>query len=289
LFAERVTFDQTTGDAAADGDVRVSYLQQGSTGDPVHVLAARALGHKATGITQFFSGPGGDARMWQGGSQVEAPVLDLDRTKKTLLAHGAGAGWGAAQGPVVKTVLVDASEPKAGAATAPKAGTAQKQQGNGPVRVLSREMLYTDSTRQVLFKGQVQANDQDGVLHAQEATVFLAAKDGAPRDAVAKEQAAPISLGGRVDRIIATGAVEVEEPGRKATGERLVYTASDQTYVLTGSRAAPPKMVDETQGNVTGAQLRFRSGDDSVEVLGGDGQERVHTETRMKQKGSERQ
>ena len=274
LFAERVTFDQNTGDATADGTVRVSYLQQGSTGEPVHVLASRAAGHKATGITQFFAGPNGDARMWQGGSQVEAPVLDFDRNKKTLLAHGAAGS----QAAVVKTVLVDTSEPKAKPAAA-KTATSQKQQGNAPVRLVSREMLYTDSTRQVLFKGQVQANDQDGVLHAQEATVYLA-----PKDAAATDQGTPISLGGHVDRIVATGAVEIEQPGRKATGDRLVYTANDRTFVLTGTKAVPPKMVDETQGNVTGAQLRFRSGDDSVEVLGGDGQERVHTETRMKQK-----
>jgi hypothetical protein len=43
-------------------------------------------------------------------------------------------------------------------------------------------------------------------------------------------------------------------------------------------------MVDETQGSVTGAQLRFRSGDDSVEVVSGDGVEHVHTVTKMKQK-----
>jgi lipopolysaccharide export system protein LptA len=285
LFADRVTFDQSTGDAAAEGTVRVSYLQQGSTGEPLHVLAGRALGHKATGITQFFggagAGPGGNARMWQGGSQVEAPVLDLDRTKKTLLAHGAGTGTGGAgsAGPVVKTVLVDANPPKAKPAATGKASATQKQQGNAPVRVLSREMLYTDATRQVFFKGQVQAEDRDGVLRAQEATAYLS-----PKDAAAKEPAAPVSLGGRVERIVATGAVEVEQPGRKATGERLVYTESDRTYVLTGTAAAPPRMVDDTQGKVTGAQLRFRGGDDSVEVLSGAGQERVHTETRMKQK-----
>ncbi len=95
---------------------------------------------------------------------------------------------------------------------------------------------------------------------------------------------AQMSLGGKVDHMIAVGAVEVEQPGRKATGERLVYTASDRLSVLTGTRAAPPKMVDEAQGSVTGAQLRFRSGDDSVEVVSGDGVERVHTVTKMKQK-----
>jgi lipopolysaccharide export system protein LptA len=46
----------------------------------------------------------------------------------------------------------------------------------------------------------------------------------------------------------------------------------------------PPKVIDEAQGTVTGASLRFKSGDDSVEVLSGDGSQRVRTETRMKPK-----
>ncbi len=269
MFADRVLFDRGRNEATAEGAVRVSYLQQGSTGEPVHVLAARAIGHKATGITEFFAGAGGDAKMWQGGSQVTAPVLDFDRTKRTVFAHGANGS----QVQVVRTVLVDNNPVKPGA----------KQQA--PVRVLSRDMTYTDSTREVVFRGPVQVNDQDGVMRAKEATVYLTPKD-APK-AVGSHGSSPgteISLGGKVDHMIAVGAVEVEQPGRKATGERLVYTASDRLSVLTGTKAVPPKMVDETQGSVTGAQLRFRSGDDSVEVVGGDGVEHVHTVTKMKQK-----
>jgi lipopolysaccharide export system protein LptA len=275
LFADRVTFDQGTGDATAEGSVRVSYLQQGSTGEPVHVMSARAIGHKATGITQFFSGANGNAKMWQAGSQVEAPVLDFDRNKRTVLAHGAGGQ----QGAVVKTVLVDSNDKSK---TPPKPADAKKQpqNNNAPVRVLSRTMLYTDATREVLFRGLVQVNDQDGIMRSQEATAYLTPKDAT----AAKDAAAPVTLNGKVDHMIATGAVEVEQPGRKATGERLVYTASDRLFVLTGTKTVPPKMVDQVQGEVTGAQLRFRSGDDSVEVLSGDGQERVHSEMKIKQK-----
>ena len=168
---------------------------------------------------------------------------------------------------VVRTVLVNSAAPKPGA----------KQQA--PVRVLSREMTYTDATREVVFRGPVQLNDQDGVMRSNEATVYLA-----PKDVAAAKASADVSLGGKVDHMVAVGAVELEQPGRRATGERLVYTASDRTFVLTGTKAMPPKMVDEAQGSVTGASLRFRSGDDSVEVVGGDGVERVHTVAKMKQK-----
>jgi lipopolysaccharide export system protein LptA len=262
LFADRVTFDQISGDATADGNVRVSYLQQGSTDEPLHVLAARAIAHKATNTSEFFAGSGGEAKMWQGGSQVTAPVLDFDRTRKTVFAHGAG------EGQAVKTVLVDMDAPKPGMKTR-----------NAPVRILSREMTYTNTTRQVNFDGLVQVNDQDGVMHAREATVDLS-----PKGAGVTEKNGPIAMGGGVDHIIATGAVTLDEPGRRAAGDRLVYTKADDTYVLTGTKSAPPRIVDQAQGTVTGDSLRFRRGDDSVEVLSGDGVQRVHTETRLKAK-----
>jgi lipopolysaccharide export system protein LptA len=293
LFANRVVFDQDSGDANAEGNVRVSYLQPGSTGEPVHVMSARAVAHKETKLSEFYSGAGGDARMWQGGSQVMAPVLEFDQGRKTVFAHGANG----AQGQVVKTVLVNAG-PGTGQQPGAKPGTKpsdRKQGANAPVRVLSREMLYTDATREVLFRGLVQVNDQDGIVRAREATVYLvpkgqtagaggehptargeAARDGASGSAM--------DLGGSVDHIIATGAVEVEQPGRKATGERLVYTRSDDTSVMTGTATVPAKMVDQTQGMVTGSSLRFRRGDDSVEVLSGDGSEKVKTVTRVKAK-----
>jgi lipopolysaccharide export system protein LptA len=77
----------------------------------------------------------------------------------------------------------------------------------------------------------------------------------------------------------------MEQPGRTATGERLVYTASDGFFVLTGTATVLPKVVDETRGTVTGTELRFHTGDESVVISNGtdknDGQ-RVHMETRVK-------
>ncbi len=90
---------------------------------------------------------------------------------------------------------------------------------------------------------------------------------------------------GSVERIVATGNIEIEQPGRRATGTRAVYTASDGMFVMTGTAAAPPKIVDETRGTVTGASLRFHAGDESVMVsngVGADSKQRVRTETRVK-------
>ena len=92
-------------------------------------------------------------------------------------------------------------------------------------------------------------------------------------------------MGGSVERIVVTGQVEMEQPGRRATGEQLVYTAVDSLFVLTGTAAVPPKVMDEAQGMVTGASLRFHSGDESVVISNGENAgagQRVRTETRVK-------
>jgi len=142
--------------------------------------------------------------------------------------------------------------------------------------------------------------DASGVVQAQDAVVFLAPhepvgaqgtskpKESAPTGADSGAQAAGAValLGGSVERVVATQHVEMTQPGRKATGERLVYTASDQMFVLTGTPSSPPKVVDAQQGSTTGAALRFHTGDNSVVVSGVDGEapaRKVETETRVKQ------
>jgi lipopolysaccharide export system protein LptA len=83
---------------------------------------------------------------------------------------------------------------------------------------------------------------------------------------------------GPLERIVATGHVEVTQPGRKGMGEKLVYTAQDGKYVLTGAPGEPPRIVDDAKGTTSGTTLIFNSQNDSVEVSGG--QSRAVTETR---------
>jgi lipopolysaccharide export system protein LptA len=283
-----VDVNRGNGDAFAYGTVKVTYLSPPAAGasppttpqEPVHVLAARAIAHKSSGLAEFF-GSGQDlARMWQGTSQVQAPVLDFYRTEKKLIAHG-DAGSDA---PMVRAVLVSAS-------TAGPAATAKKTPGSsGTTHIVSKELVYTDSARTVEFTGAVRVVDQDGVLTSNQATVWLTpanAPSSTAKSVPAPSAQAPSSgfMGGRVDHMVATGAVVINQPGRRGTGDKLVYTASDGLYVLTGTKAVPPKVVDQTQGTTTGAALRFKSGDDSVEVMGsveGKTAGRVRSETRMK-------
>ena len=284
LWADKVAMEQGSGDGVAEGSVKASYQQpkagQGQ-GDVVHVLAARAELKRAEDQAIFYGGAGRPARLWQGGSQVEAPVLQFEQRQRRLVARGEGQGSPMA----VHTVLVGRGSGKAGAG---KAGA-----GNGgAVRVASRELIYSDESRKAEFSGGVEVENAAGRMRGQDAIAYLQAAAGGnkPVAAVGTAEVKTAGLpggfmGGSVERIVVTGQVEMEQPGRRATGEQLVYTASDGLFVLTGTAAAPPKIMDETRGMVTGASLRFHSGDESVVISNGENAgagQRVRTETRVK-------
>jgi lipopolysaccharide export system protein LptA len=83
----------------------------------------------------------------------------------------------------------------------------------------------------------------------------------------------------------------MEQPGRRATGEELVYTAVTDSFALTGDAGHPPHVVDVKQGNVTGTTLLFGDRGSTI-VVAGDTAEganpsakhgRVRTETEVRQ------
>jgi lipopolysaccharide export system protein LptA len=277
LWADRVVSEQKTGDATADGSVKASFVQAGSDAEPVHVLAARAeLKHDAQ-VAKFYGVTGKPARLWQGASQVDAPVIEFEQKHKRLLAHGEGFGAPGA----VHTVLVSG-----GSSAKPETAKAGKQVGGGKtsvVRVVSRELVYSDEARRADFTGGVQVDGSDGSLRGQQAVVYLQAA----KTAVAGGAAAEGFMGGSVERVVASGHIEMQQPGRRASGEQLVYTASDGMFVLTGTAKVLPKVVDDQRGTVTGTSLRFHAGDENV-VVSNEGDsgvgQHVRTETRVKNK-----
>jgi lipopolysaccharide export system protein LptA len=242
--AERIVVEQGSGDAVATGGVRATYAQPGPAG-PVHVTAERGeLQHE--GGRAIFRAGARPVRMWQGATQVEAP--------STVLVTQAGVGGKASV-----------------------------------VRVRSGSMEYLEGAREVRFLGSVVAEDGDGVVRSREATAFLAPAAGSAASKAAgatSKSVSGIPGTGGVERIVAKGVVEIEEPGRHGFGEQLVYTpgavAGDGLYVLTGTAAVPPRLVDEARGTVTGERLTFHSGDRSVAVHGGAGGPRARTVTRVK-------
>jgi hypothetical protein len=100
----------------------------------------------------------------------------------------------------------------------------------------------------------------DATVTADRADVLLA-----PRGATSSSNAnAPSQL----QQVTAEGRVRLEEPRRRAAGEKLVYTDADGKFVLTGGS---PSIFDAEKGNLTGNSLTFFSRDDTVLVEGGTG------------------
>ncbi|MEO6982575.1 MAG: LptA/OstA family protein, partial [Edaphobacter sp.] len=314
LWADRVVTDQKSGDAVAEGSVKVSYLQpkggvseggtsgggtlgaetSGAGSEPVHVLAARAELKHESQVAIFHGAAGGSARLWQGASQVEAPVIQFEQKQKKLLAKGEGKGAAMA----VHTVLTSgasAAKPEGVKTNSAKPGrgkTEGAKAGAGPgkvnlLRVTSRELVYSDETRSAQFSGGVRVESADGSMRGQQATVYLQGAPVAGSGTTGGRVSAVRNgfMGGGVERVVASGHVAIEQPGRRASGEQVVYTASDGMFVLTGTAGASPRIVDDAHGTVTGTSLRFHAGDQSVVVSnggnGGAGQ-RVRTETRVK-------
>jgi lipopolysaccharide export system protein LptA len=64
---------------------------------------------------------------------------------------------------------------------------------------------------------------------------------------------------------VAEGKVVITQPTRHANGERLVYTAVEDKFLLTGGI---PSIFDAERGKITGDSLTFYRHDDRVLVEG---------------------
>jgi lipopolysaccharide export system protein LptA len=235
-------------------------------------------------------------RMWQGGNQIQAAVIELSNTEKRLVARGDGMLRGANSEQVLM-VLAGSGEKASGgrgagvgtsgcvssaAGKTTSGAAAMDASSAGVTRIASGGLTYSATTRELDFTGGLRAETSDGTIRAGQGTAYLRKANASSADAAATASAtASSALSGDLDRVVMTGSVELDRPGLKAFGKRLVYTANDRSAVLTGDEKNLPRAV-EAQGTTTGAALRFRSscdgrGGGSVEVLGTMGQ-RVHTD-----------
>jgi lipopolysaccharide export system protein LptA len=257
-----IDYHRDTGDAGVSGGVKAVWTENrgsaksvpkrstpaaiipslGGEG-PVHITSDRAFLRRSTNTSTFYGSASTDARMWQGVNSIMAPVLELTRSPQTLKAHG-GQG---SSGPVVDANFTSA--------------IGAKHQVSA-VRVRSRMLFYSEADHRGDFRGDVTAQDPDGIIHADEADIFLTPAEKPEKNHGKTQQT-------QLQRIVATGHIVITQPGRRGVGERLVYTSNDGRYVLTGAPGRPPYLQDETKGTTTGTTLIFNSQDDSVVVSGG--------------------
>ena len=260
--AQTIRMSRATGDAIAEGNVKSTYSDlkaqpEGgmfASSDPIHVASRSMTAHRSPAIAVYT----GDARLWQNANVVEAPRLQFDRDRRSLIAQGVGTGLrsvraGESPAPTqasptqvpaqpVSTVLVQVDT--SGRAT--------------PVRITSARLNYVDAERKIVLDGGVTAKGSDATLTGQQMTVFLLPRSQSPT-------APGPGTVGQVERIVAEGKVVVTQPTRHATGDRLVYTAAEDKFVLTGG---PPSIFDAERGKITGDSLTFFRHDDRVLVEG---------------------
>ncbi len=236
--ARVLKLNRRTGDAFAEGEVKTTYRetrpQPGGAllggPEPIHVTANSMTASRQTS-TAIYSG---SARLWQGSSIIEAPVIEFDHASRLLKAKGARQP--------VSTVFVRNDGDKKGT----------------PVTVTSSSLTYSDPQHRAVFQGAVLLKLTDGTVSTDNADVLFKPKG--------QSAAQGISDATQIEEIVAQGHVVVQQPSRKAVGNTMTYTAADGKYVLSGGR---PSIFDAEHGLTTGDSLTFYSRDDTVLVGSG--------------------
>jgi lipopolysaccharide export system protein LptA len=246
--ANTMRLNRDTGDAYAEGDVKTTYSdlkpQPGgallSSSTPIHVTARSMTVHGTSAIALYTS----NARLWQDANIVEAQSIEFDRDHRSMVAAGpATEGSGGSQS--VSTVLVQADRSEQNPQAKPTL-----------IAITSARLTYADNERKAQFEGDVVAKGADVTINAKKMDAFLEARGSSNQ---------PFSGAGKLDKIVAKDQVVITQPDRRATGDLLTYTASDDKFVLTGG---PPSIFDAEHGKITGVSLTFFRHDDRVLVEG---------------------
>ncbi|MGA2374202.1 MAG: LptA/OstA family protein [Candidatus Sulfotelmatobacter sp.] len=289
--ARTIRINRATDDAFADEDVKSTYseLQEQPNGallasaSPIHVTSATMTAHNSPAVALYR----GNARLWQDANIIEAPSIQFDRDRRFLVAQGTPtqpvstvlvqaklAQPGPAQPGKVESDSSPASKAQAKGESKTKAKSEEKPAGEGPVAITSARLTYADAERLAHYEGGVVAKGSNFTASSNTMDAYLV-----PRSQTSSNQtlAGPTSGPGQLDHLVAKGNVVVQQPNRRAEGKTLVYTASDDKFVLTGG---PPSIFDAERGKITGVSLTFFRGDDRV-LVEGEASTPVVTQTRV--------
>jgi lipopolysaccharide export system protein LptA len=240
LTADSIQLNRKTRNAFAQDNVKTTYSKMSAqpggamlgSADPIHVTGSTATLNSATGVARYAK-----ARLWQGPNIVEAPTINFDRAKRSLQAQGG-------QGGRVASVFVQ--KDKNGKLT--------------PVNVTSDRLSYVDAERRAVFSGNVVVRAQDATITSASVQVILLPKKGQAENQSASQ----------LERIEAQGDIKIEQGSRKATGNKLVYTAAEEKMVLTGTPGKLPSIFDAERGQISGDSLTFFTHDGRVLVGSGE-------------------
>jgi lipopolysaccharide export system protein LptA len=273
--ARTIRINRANDDAFAEGDVKSSYneLKEQPNGallasaSPIHVTAATMTAHNSPAIALYE----GSARLWQDANIIEAPSIQFDRDRRSVVAQGTNA-------KPVSTVLVEAKAARPDKMTGAKVpgwseAKANKTESDKPadtVAITAGQLTYADLDRRVHYEGGVVAKSPAFTASANSMDVFLL-----PRSQASNTQL--LTIPGQLDRMVAQGNVVIRQLTRRAEGHTLVFTAADDKFVLTGG---PPSIFDAERGKITGVSLTFFRADDRV-LVEGEASTPVVTQTRV--------
>jgi lipopolysaccharide export system protein LptA len=290
--ARTIRINRATDDAFADEDVKSTYseLQEQPNGallasaSPIHVTSATMTAHNSPAVALYR----GNARLWQDANVIEAPSIQFDRDRRFLVAQGTATQPvstvlvqaklvqpgpvqpGPAQPGKVESASASASKPQAKGESKAKAKSEEKPADDSPVAITSARLTYADADRLAHYEGGVVAKGNNFTASSNTMDVYLV-----PRSQTSNNQS--LAGSGQLDHLVAKGNVVVQQPTRRAEGKTLIYTASDDKFVLTGG---PPSIFDAERGKVTGVSLTFFRGDDRV-LVEGEASTPVVTQTRV--------
>lgn len=195
--ARTMRLDEQTDQWVASGQVLTMYQERKSmpaplsnSSSPVFISADKVVGHSQSHSAVYS----GNARMWQDDDVIKADEIQLEQTKRTLLARQ----------HVMSTFLVEENG---------------KNRKNF-ITVTAGTLNYEDARRQAQYEKDVVMKADLGVLKAPLLDIFLA-DSPKPRE-------------GRIDRIVAQRGVSITQPQRHARSERAEYFPRDEKVVLSG-------------------------------------------------------
>jgi LPS export ABC transporter protein LptC/lipopolysaccharide transport protein LptA len=244
--ANEIDYDHAKDESHARGDVRTTYYSRETTNNatPFKNTKSPILITADKGDARNAEGFAvytGNARGWQDDNFVKADRIELYQNDKRMVATGK-----------VESALYQV-----------KKETAQSKSEVVPGFATADRMTYSDSDRIVHYDGTVKARQGTDNIEASVVDVHLMKETN------------------EVERMTAEGNVAMAQPGRRGTGDKMVYTSEDGKAVLTGKNA---RVEDVEKGTTIGAQLTFYSRDDKVIVENQQGTGRVKSTHRLTKK-----
>jgi LPS export ABC transporter protein LptC/lipopolysaccharide transport protein LptA len=243
VIAERTVQAEFKHDPKADAPAS-SHTPGILSGDQPVLATADRLDYDGSTSKAVFTSKG-KSRLWQpsGGTTIHGSEITLDDTTGNL--------W--AKGSVVSTMVLEQVDTKT--------NKREKVTSEG----WADQLFYEDATRRATYTSNARIRGAEGDLKSDKAVVFLAKEENT------------------MERLEATGHVEMQTPGpegtgmRTANGDRLVYTASNEQYVMTAAKVA--KYRDECS-ETEGKSLTFYRSAGTITV---DGNQQRRTEMRTAQ------